>query len=119
MTATAKISFAFAALLALSGVFGFWVGNSPASLFSGLVLGSLVAGFALAGHKGWNQAWLGSLALAVVLTGYLAVRAAESGSYLAGAMALAGLVTALALRAPAAPAAKVEARPRAETAARG
>lgn len=104
MTPTARITFAFAALLAVSGVFGFWVGGSVASLASGLLLASLVAGFALAGQKGWSYAWPGSLVLAGALTAYLAVSGASSGSIAAAALAVAGLVTALALRAPSPPA---------------
>ena len=43
MNPTAKITLSFAALLAVSGVFGFWVGGSVASLASGLLLASLLA----------------------------------------------------------------------------
>ena len=104
MNPTARITFAFAALLALSGVFGFWVGGSVASLSSGLLLASLVAGFALAGQRGWSYAWPGSLVLAGAFTAYLAISGASPGSIVAAALAIAGLVTAAALRAPSPPA---------------
>jgi len=97
MTPTTKITFGFAALLALAGVFAFLTAGSTASLAMGLLLGAVVSGLALAGQRGWPHAWLGSLVLAVIVTVYLGLRMAEGGSVLAGAMALAGLVTALAL----------------------
>jgi len=100
MTPTTKITFGFAALIALAGLFGFLVAGSTASLATGILLSALVAGLGVAGHRGWAHAWLGSLALAVVLTAYLGLRSAESSSVIAGAMAVGGLVTALALALP-------------------
>jgi membrane-bound metal-dependent hydrolase YbcI (DUF457 family) len=87
-------------MLALAGLFGFFVAGSTASLATGLMLSALVSGLAVAGHRGWAHAWLGSLVLAVIVTAYLGLRTAESGSVIAGAMAVGGLVTALSLMMP-------------------
>lgn len=100
MTPMTKITFGFAVLIALAGLFGYFVGGSAASLAMGIPLSALVAGLAVAGQRGWPHAWLGSLALAVLLTLYLGLRSAESNSLIAAAMAVAGMVGALALALP-------------------
>lgn len=103
MTPTTRIAFWFAGLLAVAGVFGLWVGGSPASLATGLLLAAAVAGLALAGHRGWRHAWLASLGLAVLVTGGLGLLAGGAGSVTAAALALAALVTVIAFGAPRTP----------------
>jgi uncharacterized membrane protein (UPF0136 family) len=100
MTPTTRIGYAFAVLLVLSGAFGYWMAGSATSLFTGVMLGAIVASFARAESRGWPHAWAGSLALAVMLTLYLGFRAAESSSVIAAAMALVGLVSLVGLLAP-------------------
>jgi uncharacterized membrane protein (UPF0136 family) len=100
MTPTTRIGYVFAVLLVLSGAFGYWMAGSAASLFTGVMLGAIVAGFARAESRGWPYAWAGSLVLAVMLTLYLGFRAAEGSSVIAAAMALVGLVSMFALLTP-------------------